>query len=143
MKLKNAKFERYGPFFSEENRNALELFKEKFPLSLEDKDIELKVHAKVYSQDIFSRGDHINTIFFYVVAVVPSQSFTDWSIDFRKIRVNDSLKSFSGRYEFPASINLIPGNFFIKLHTIPTDKIDLSPPEDFQSRVNCKNMDFI
>ena len=142
MKLKNAKLERYGPFFSEENRTALELFKEKFPFSLEDEDIELKVHAKVYSQDIFSKGDYVNTIFFYVVAIVPSQSFTDWSIDFRKIRVND-FESFSRRYEFPASINLVPGNFFVKLHTIPIDKIDLSPPKYFQPRVNCKNTDFI
>jgi len=142
MNLKNARIERCGPFFSKDNCIAVNLFKEKFPLECSE-EIELEMYVKVYSQDVFVRGECVNTIPFYVIAIVPKESFTDWSINLKKIRINSSFKSLPGRYEFQVSINLVPGSFFVKLYTIPSNDIDLSPPKSFKSKISCKNTDFI
>ena len=134
MNLKKARIKKCGPFFSKDNCVAVNLFKEKFPLKCPE-EIELEMHAKVYSQDVFVREKCVNTIPFYVIAIVPEESFTDWSINLKKIRINNSFNSFPGRYEFQASINFIPGNFFVKLYTVPSNKIDLSPPKSFESKI--------
>ncbi|MGM0439355.1 MAG: hypothetical protein ACQEP3_02905 [Patescibacteria group bacterium] len=142
MDINKINFKKMGSYFSEENSIAVESFLEALPIKYY-KEVGLNVKAKVYSQNIFMDGKHINTIPFYVVGISPSESISRINIEFnRRFRLSGGIRIFSEKYEFKSILTLVTGDFFTRLYNAPV-RIKLNAPSSYSSKVIANNRDFI
>lgn len=140
MNLENIELKSEGYFSAGDEKN-IKSFLDICPVRLEADSLVAKV--KVFPQDIYHNGELISVQPFYVVALIPEESFKKVNIDLSgQVKMKKSIELHSDRYEFGMTTFPSVGDFHIKLYKVPTDP-NLEPPKYFQKEIHDRGGDLI
>lgn len=140
MNLENIELKPEGYFSASDEKNV-KSFLDICPVRLETDRLVAKV--KVFPQDIYHNGELISVQPFYVVALIPKESFKKVNIDLsRQVKIKKSIELHPDRYEFGMITFPSVGEFYIKLYKVPTDP-NLKPPKYFQEEIHERGGDTI